>query len=181
MSRVLVTGASGYIALHVVDLLLKQGHRVRGTVRSLKDEHKIAPIKKLDTSSSSTPSMLELVEAELLNADSLKRAVQDTDYVVHIASPLPITNPADENEVIKPALEGTLNVLQAAFNAKTVKRVIVTSSGLAIAGYKWEEKHYTEQDWPNPDVMPMAYGKMICYIFGIKFKNSFIYKKISKR
>jgi nucleoside-diphosphate-sugar epimerase len=158
MSRVLVTGASGYIALHVVDLLLKQGHRVRGTVRSLKDEHKIAPIKKLNTSSS---SMLELVEAELLNADSLKKAVQDTEYVVHIASPLPITNPADENEVIKPALEGTLNVLQAAFNAKTVKRVIVTSSGLAIAGYKWEEKHYTEQDWPNPDVMPMAYGKMI--------------------
>jgi nucleoside-diphosphate-sugar epimerase len=161
MSRVLVTGASGYIALHVVDLLLKQGHKVRGTVRNLKDEHKIAPIKKLNTSSSAASSMLELVEAELLNGDSLKKAVQDTDYVIHIASPLPITNPVDENEVIKPALEGTLNVLQAAFNAKTVKRVIVTSSGLAIAGYKWEEKNYTEQDWPNPDAMPMAYGKMI--------------------
>ena len=159
MSKVLVTGASGYIALHIVDLLLKQGHKVRGTVRSLKDETKIEPIKKLNTHLS--PSSLELVEAELLNGDSLEKAVQDMDYVIHVASPLPLTNPLDENEVIKPALEGTLNIMRAAYNNKTVKRVVVTSSGLAIAGYKWEERTYTEQDWPNPDLMPMAYGKYI--------------------
>jgi len=157
MSKVLVTGASGYIALHVVDILLKQGHKVRGTVRSIKDETKIAPIKKLNTSSSS--SNLELVEAELLNADSIEKAVQGMDYVIHIASPLPLANPSDENEVIRPALEGTLNVLRSAYSNKTVKRVVVTSSGLAIAGYKWEERTYTEKDWPNPDLMPMAYGK----------------------
>ena len=52
-------------------------------------------------------------------------------------------------------------MLNAAFNQKSVKRVVVTSSGLAIAGYKWEEKTYSEQDWPDPNVMPMAYGKRI--------------------
>ena len=158
MSKVLVTGASGYIALHVVNCLLKDGHKVRGTVRSLKDKKKLEPIKKLANNS---PRYLELVEAELLNSESWVKAVKDMDFIIHVASPLPINNPSDENEVIKPALEGTLNVLNAAFNQKTVKRVVVTSSGLAIAGYKWEEKTYSEQDWPDPNVMPMAYGKRI--------------------
>ena len=145
MSRVLVTGASGYIALHVVDQLLKAGHIVRGTVRSLKDEKKVEPIKRL---AKNCKHPLELVEAELLDANSWKKAVQDIDIVLHIASPLPIQNPVDEQEVIKPAVEGTLNVLNAALNT-SVKRVVVTSSGLTITGYGYEDRHYSEKDWAN--------------------------------
>ena len=43
----LVTGASGYLACHVVSLLQKEGHRVRGTVRSLDKEEKVAPLRAL--------------------------------------------------------------------------------------------------------------------------------------
>lgn len=48
-ARVLVTGASGFIACHVIDLLLRspKNYIVRGTVRDLKNEHKIKPIKEL--------------------------------------------------------------------------------------------------------------------------------------
>ena len=155
MSKILVTGSSGYIALHIVNLLLKDGHKVRGTVRNLKDETKLEPIRKLGLNAKYP---LELVEAELLDAESWKKAVEGMDYVVHVASPLPIEAPSDENLVIKPALKGTLNVLNAAFDTKSVKKVVVTSSGMAIFGSKWEEKEYSESDWPNPDLMPSAYG-----------------------
>jgi nucleoside-diphosphate-sugar epimerase len=46
-TRFLVTGANGYIAMHVIKLLLNDGHQVRGTVRSLADEKKLEPIRKL--------------------------------------------------------------------------------------------------------------------------------------
>lgn len=84
----LVTGASGFIALHVVDLLLKEGHKVKATVRSLTNEDKNAPIKKL----AKNPEQLELIEADLLNPECWKDAVKDVDVVFHVASPFFITN-----------------------------------------------------------------------------------------
>jgi len=57
---------------------------------------------------------LELFEADLLNAESLDRAIEGMDYVVHTASPFPSENPRDENEIIRPAVDGTLSVLRAA-------------------------------------------------------------------
>ena len=88
VTKYLVTGASGYIAMHVVNVLIKQGHFVRGTIRSLNDKEKVESLKKLGP--------VELVEAELLDADSWKRAVKDIDIVVHIASPLPVNQAIDE-------------------------------------------------------------------------------------
>ena len=154
MSRFLVTGASGYLAMHVVDQLLKEGHHVRGTVRSLKDEKKVEAIRNL-AKNSKFP--LELVEAELLDVDSWTKAVQDIDFILHVASPLPIVNPKDEQEVIKPAVDGTLNVLNAALNT-SVKRVVVTSSGLTIFGYEWDDKTYDEKDWADvKDIFKFLY------------------------
>jgi len=157
-NKVLVTGASGYIALHVVDQLLKEGFRVVGTVRQLSDEKKIEPIRKLAVSK---PDSLEIVEADLLDADAWNRAItNEISHVFHVASPLPPGHqtPNDELYVIKPAVEGTLNVLKASLN-KNVKRVVVTSSGLCICGYNWEDRKYSEIDWPNVEDMKMAYGK----------------------
>lgn len=145
MSRFLVTGASGYIALHVVDQLLKEGHFVRGTVRSVKDEKKTEPIRNL---ANNTKGKLELVEADLMDANSWTKAVENIDYILHVASPFPLATPKTEDEVIKPAVEGTLNVLNAALGT-SVKRVIVTSSGLTVFGYDWEDKTYSEKDWAD--------------------------------
>ncbi len=60
ISVVLVTGASGYLATHCVQQLLNAGYKVRGTVRSLGNEAKIAPLKALTGS-----ERLQLVEADL--------------------------------------------------------------------------------------------------------------------
>ena len=59
--------------------------------------------------------------------------MQGCDYILHIASPFVVKVPRDENELIKPAIEGTLRALKAAKNAG-VKRVILTSSTAAMQG-----------------------------------------------
>jgi dihydroflavonol-4-reductase len=57
---------------------------------------------------------LELVEADLLDAKSMELALNGSDYIVHTASPFPLDKPSDEMELIKPAVEGTLAVMNAA-------------------------------------------------------------------
>ena len=69
MSRVLVTGASGYLAMHVVKQLLDSGeYIVRGTVRSLANEIKVKPLKELSSENDKFP--LELVEADLTKKET---------------------------------------------------------------------------------------------------------------
>jgi nucleoside-diphosphate-sugar epimerase len=155
---VLVTGASGYIAGHVVKLLLDRGYKVRGTVRNLKRKKDLAHLLALPEAQ----QRLELVEADLLKPDTWPPAVAGCSFVLHTASPFVIGEVADENILIKPAVEGTLNVLKACANAKEVKRVVLTSSEVAIAkGYsaEYESTHvFDENDWSVVDRIP-AYPK----------------------
>jgi uncharacterized protein YbjT (DUF2867 family) len=66
---VLVTGASGFIAGSVVQLLLERGYQVRGTVRSLADETKVRHLRELFPA-------LQLFEADLLTEGSFDEACQ---------------------------------------------------------------------------------------------------------
>ena len=101
VQKYLVTGASGYIAMHVIDQLLKEGHSVRGTIRSLNDKEKVDALKKLGP--------VELVEADLENAESWKRAVKGINIVLHVASPVPIGKEMDDNDIIKQAVDGNVD------------------------------------------------------------------------
>ncbi len=76
---------------------------------------------------------LELVEADLLNEQSWLAAVKDCTYVLHTASPFPADQPKDENELIKPALDGTLFVLRACVQDDSkVKRVVLTVMNITL-------------------------------------------------
>lgn len=96
--KYLVTGASGYIAMHVINQLLKEGHSVRGTIRSSNDKEKVDALRKLGP--------IELVEADLDDAESWKRAVKGIDIVIHIATPTTTSLTMSESETIKQAVEG---------------------------------------------------------------------------
>jgi nucleoside-diphosphate-sugar epimerase len=154
---ILVTGASGYIAAHIVKQLIEKGYRVRGTVRNLKDRKKCDPLRKLVEN---PKHQLELVEADLLDEKSWPNAVKDCTYVVHTASPFPGEAPKDELELIKPAVNGTLFVFRAcAQEDSKVKRVVLTSSVASISGDRNEDGYtYTEKDWSDPNKIG-AYAK----------------------
>ncbi|KAK3751075.1 hypothetical protein RRG08_019284 [Elysia crispata] len=143
---VLVTGASGYIGACVVKTLLEAGHKVRGTVRSLKDPAKVQPLYDLCPDAK---HKLELVEADLTDENSWVEAVRGCTYVQHVASPFPSGTPKTEEEVIRPAVEGTLGVLRAATQVGGVKRIVLTSSCISISLCGGNKKPFTEKDWTD--------------------------------
>ena len=92
-----------------------------------------------------------------MDPESIDQAVEGCDYVVHTASPIPFKQPEDENDLIKPAVEGTLAILRAALKHK-VKRVVITSSGLTVYLKKDRKAVLNEDDWSDPEIL-MPYEK----------------------
>ena len=159
-SRVLVTGATGYIAKHCIIQLLEKGYQVRGTVRSLSRE---AELRGIFADYLENDAQLEFVVANLTDDAGWDAAVKDCDYVLHTATPVPLEEPKDENELIIPAVEGTQRVLHAALKAG-VKRVVLTSSESAIIyGHDKSKKYFDENDWSNTnaDISPYPKSKTL--------------------
>jgi len=152
---VLVTGASGFVAMNVVRRLLSQNYKVRGTVRSLADEAKVGPLKQLFPK-------LELFEADLLGGEeAFAKAVEGCKYVMHCASPFKLNVGVDDiqKDLIDPAVKGTEAVMKAAAKAN-VSKVVITSSVAAVgppsAWFKDpskadETKVFDESDWNLED------------------------------
>jgi len=147
---VLVTGVSGFIASWVAHLALKLGYRVRGTVRSLSNENKVKHLRDLCPGSKYT---IELVEADLTSDNGWDEAVAGCDYILHLASPFPLEQPKDKQEIIVPAVEGTLRVLRAASKlAVPPKRIVITSSSAAISyGREVKGAVFTDETWTVVD------------------------------
>ena len=149
-SIVLLTGASGYIAKHIALQLLQAGYHVRGTVRDLARGAEIraalAPhVADLD-------ARLDFVQVDLTRDDGWTAALTGVDVLIHTASPFPITQPDNADDLIRPAVDGTLRALRAA-HAAGVTRVIMTSSTAAISGSALPsgDVSYDETNWTDPD------------------------------
>ena len=145
---VLVTGGTGFVGVHCILQLLEQGYIVRTTLRSLSRKNEV--IEMLKNGGITSFENLSFIEADLCSDANWDEAVKNCSYVLHVASPISLSIPKHEDEMIKPAVEGTLRVLQAARRAN-VKRVVLTSSFAAI-GYSHNDpgKMITEEDWTNP-------------------------------
>ncbi|MFE7723173.1 NAD-dependent epimerase/dehydratase family protein [Nocardia rhizosphaerihabitans] len=153
-TRVLVTGATGFVAGHCIAELLAHGYAVRGTVRDLGAHAKRAHLTELARRAGGE---LEFVAATLDDDTGWVEAVTGCDAVLHVASPFPSTPPDDEQALIGPAVEGTLRVLRAAA-AAGVRRVVLTSSVAAVAYGHDVDAVRTEADWSVVDRIP-AYQK----------------------
>ncbi|MGH3879348.1 MAG: SDR family oxidoreductase [Actinophytocola sp.] len=143
MTKILVTGATGFVAGHCIADLIEHGYSVRGTVRSLVDPARVAHLRALGGD-------LELVEADLTDDRGWAEAVAGVDAVLHVASPFPATMPRDEDELIRPAVDGTLRVLRASA-AAGVRRVVLTSSIAAVSAGHSPGRVHTEADWSDVD------------------------------
>ncbi|KAI0765139.1 NAD(P)-binding protein [Fomes fomentarius] len=125
--KVLVTGANGYIAVWIVKLLLEAGYSVRGTVRS---ESKATHIRNLFKSYGD--KFEAVIVPDMTKAEAFGSHVQDVDAIAHTASPFHMKT-IEPDEIIGPAVAGTLSVLNAAHaHGPAVKRVVVLSSTAAV-------------------------------------------------
>lgn len=141
---------------HCILQLLAAGHTVRTTVRSLAKE---TDVRAMLVAAGADDSALTFFAADLGADAGWAEAVAGCDYVLHVASPFPVAQPKDEDDLIVPARDGALRVLKAARDAK-VKRVVLTSSFAAI-GYSAPPlgRAFTEEDWTDPTDNVTAYVK----------------------
>lgn len=155
---VLVTGGTGFVGLRIILQLLQKGYNVKTTIRSLKSKDSI--IETLKVNGINSFENLSFIEATLEKDDNWAEAMKDCTYVLSVASPVFFEIPKDENEAMKPAIEGILRILKFARNAN-VKRVIMTSSFGAV-GFSHTNKNTetTEADWTDPNLKGLsAYEK----------------------
>ena len=147
---VLVTGGSGFIAMHCTLKLLAAGYRVRNTVRSLTREAEVRATLKAAGAEAGV-DRLAFAAADLTADAGWTEAAAGCDYVLHVASPFPVNVPRHEDELIVPAREGALRLLRAARGAG-VKRVVLTSSFAAIGyGQPQVDRPFTEHDWTKAE------------------------------
>jgi dihydroflavonol-4-reductase len=139
--KVCVTGATGFIAGQLTGRLLALGHTVRGTVRNL-DSADTGSLRRLPRGD----ERLELLEADLLQPGSFDEAVAGCQTVFHVASPFTFTATDPARDLLAPAVEGTMNVLEACRSAPEVKRVVMTSSIAALVG-RPDGGLLTEDNW----------------------------------
>lgn len=148
MSKVVVTGATGFIGAHVVIQLLEEGHEVVATMRDLARAESMKAIYGKHTDQLAG---LRFASLNLTSDEGWNEVFASADFVMHLASPVPTNPPKDELDVIEPARKGALRALRAASKAG-VKRVVLTSSVAAILhGQGRSKKYFTEEDWTNPD------------------------------
>lgn len=147
---VLVTGATGYIAKHIVLQLLNEGHTVVGSVRSLSRGAEVRDAVAPHLTDPKGLDRLKIVALDLLRDEGWDAAMDGVDVVMHTASPVPVIQPKDENETIRPAVDGAMRAVQAARRAG-VTRVIMTSSIAAVMGCKLAagQTAYDETNWTD--------------------------------
>ena len=169
MEKVLVTGASGFIAEHCIIELLKNGYSVKGSLRTMSREQEVRDAVKTETDD----TKLEFCKLDLLEDDGWEDAMWDCDYLMHVASPFVIEDPKDENELIKPAKEGTLRALNAAKKAG-IKRVVLTSSVAAVNSHMMSgtSDHTTWTDINSKYVTPYQKSKTIAEKAAWDFYNN---------
>ncbi|XWS11590.1 hypothetical protein CRYUN_Cryun37aG0011900 [Craigia yunnanensis] len=138
---VCVTGANGFIGSWLVRTLLEDGYTsIHASIYPGSD-----PTHLFSLPGATSPNVrLEVYEADVLDYSAVLKAVEGCQGVFHVASPCTLEDPKDpEKELVTPAVQGTLNVLEAAKTAK-VRRVVLTSSISAIV--------------PNPNWDPETKG-----------------------
>ena len=182
---VMVTGVTGFIGSRLVQRLLLGGHTVHGTCRNPDDTDRLHDLLQLE----GAETRLKLFKADLLDANGFDEAIKSCSTVFHVASPYinGVKAKDAERKLFKPALMGTENVLNAVNRCGSVKRVIVTSSCVAIYGKITDDskvgfirsspiadfslfpnigilKVYTEDDWNDDcsdDYLPYFASKVM--------------------
>lgn len=158
--RVLLSGATGFIASHTIAALLDAGFEVVGTVRDPGNVAASAHLRALPGAA----ERLSLVKADLTTPGAFTPHAADVDYVLHMASPFQLTVEDPARDLVEPAVNGTRGMLEACAASTRVKRVVVTSSMAAITDEPDASHVLSEADWNGKSSLtrnPYYYSKML--------------------
>lgn len=131
---VLITGATGHLGFRVLRYALEYGYKVRAAVRSEAKADIIRSNSALKGMNKSD-NLSFIVVPDILAAGAYDKATDGVKYVIHVASPIPLSDSPSEDlerHFIRPAVQGTLGMFESARKAGTVSRIVVTSSVVAI-------------------------------------------------
>ncbi|KAM7516232.1 hypothetical protein LguiA_005815 [Lonicera macranthoides] len=144
---VCVTGAAGFIGSWLVMRLLERGYVVHATVRdptNIKKVKHLLELPKADTN-------LTLWRADLTEEGSFDEAIEGCHGVFHVATPMDFESKDPENEIIKPTIGGVLGIIKSCAKAKTVKRLVFTSSAGTVNVQEHQLPVYNEDNWSDLD------------------------------
>jgi len=142
----LVTGGTSAVGINCILQLLQKGYKVRTTLRAINKKDDVSAMLK--NGGVEPNGRLSFIEADLGSDTNWAEAMQGCKYVLHVASPTHIAS-KDENDMIRPAVDGVLRVLKIARDTG-VKRVVLTSSFGALGFSNHDQnKETTEVDWTN--------------------------------
>ncbi|CAK9154511.1 unnamed protein product [Ilex paraguariensis] len=146
---VCVTGGTGFVASWLIMKLLEQGYSVHATVRSSE------PDKKKDisflTNLPGATKRLQIFNADLYIPGSFDAAIAGCIGVFHVAFPMDFEDKETEETKTKKAIDGTLSILKACLESKTVKRVVCTSSASTVFGQNKGLDVLDESTWTDVD------------------------------
>ncbi|RAH39885.1 NAD(P)-binding protein [Aspergillus brunneoviolaceus CBS 621.78] len=145
---ILVTGASGFVAAHVILAFLTAGYHVRGSVRL---QSAAESIKSRYPQYSQQLSLV--IVPDIAVPGAFNYALVSVSGVIHTASPFVLDVSDNENDLLQPAIRGTLNIAHTIHTCNpSVRRLVVTSSFAAVLnldqGFR-PTYRYSEADW-NP-------------------------------
>ncbi|KAK1557345.1 hypothetical protein Q3G72_022826 [Acer saccharum] len=151
-----VVGGTGFVASLLIKQLLLKGYAVNTTVRDPDNQKKVSHLIALQELGE-----LKIFGADLTDEGSFDVPVVGCDIVFHVATPVNFASQDPENDMIKPAIKGVLNVLKACVKAKSVKRVILTSSAAAVSintlngtGLVMDEKNWSDVEFLSTEKPP---------------------------
>ncbi|KAK6918523.1 NAD-dependent epimerase/dehydratase [Dillenia turbinata] len=161
--RVCVTGGTGFVASWLIKRLLEDGYSVHATTRD-PGKNDMSYLTNLPRAK----EKLKLFAADLSEPDSFNEAIDGCIGVFHVAHPLDFENREPEEVVIQRAIRGTLGILRACLDSKSVKRVVYTSSVAAVQFSNDKEREMVDESvWSDVD-----YARKVKYL-----GNSYVVSK----
>ncbi|XP_055807202.1 vestitone reductase-like isoform X2 [Solanum dulcamara] len=146
--KVCVTGGSGYLGSWMVMRLLQLGYSVNTTIRSHPDRKK--DVSYL-TNLQGAQERLHIYNADLHKPQSFNTAIEGCIGVFHVAHPIDFENKETEETITQRSIDGTIGILLACLESKTVKRVVYTSSAATVFG--GNSNIIDESSWTDVDLI----------------------------
>lgn len=166
--KILVTGGAGFIGSHIVDALLKKGEQV--TVIDDFDSYYDPKIKRKNLAIASKSKNFELIEGDILDLATIKRAIGDVDAVIHEAAQAGVRVSMDNPlRTLDVNVRGTANLLVAAREIGTKKIILASSSSVygKVKYLPFDEKH------PLEPISPYGVSKLTCEHLAMIFSKTY--------